>query len=105
MISTVVTFFSGILIHRQNVKRDAGEFDDTTATKRKKIFVALSLIINLGILAFFKYSPMVLKTVKAISDALGHNADVPQFSFLLPVGISFYTFQALSYTMDVYRAK
>ncbi len=48
---------------------------------------------------------MVLKTVKAISDALGHNADVPQFSFLLPVGISFYTFQALSYTMDVYRGK
>lgn len=105
MISTVVTYFSGMLISKQNDRKNSGEIDDDTAAKNKKLFVALSLIINLGILAFFKYSPMVLKTIQGISDAIGHNTQVPQFSFLLPVGISFYTFQALSYTMDVYREK
>ena len=79
------------------MKKDAGA--------QKHIYVALSFIINLGILAFFKYSPMAIRTLERFLAVLGRGVDLPDFRFLLPVGISFYTFQALSYTMDVYRGK
>jgi D-alanyl-lipoteichoic acid acyltransferase DltB (MBOAT superfamily) len=104
-ISTVITFLSGILISRQNKKLESGKIDKKKCTVNKKIFVAVSFTINLGILAFFKYSPMVLSTIESISKFLGNNISLPTFKYLLPVGISFYTFQALSYTVDVYRGK
>jgi len=63
-----------------------------------KLAVASSLIINLGLLCTFKYSSFIVSTVNGI---LGTAFDVPGFA--LPVGISFYTFQTISYTIDVYR--
>ena len=104
-ISTVITFMSGLLIGRQNERLEEGLLDTNKATRNKKLLVAASFSINIGILAFFKYSPMALRTFAAIADALGKTVHVPDFRYLLPVGISFYTFQALSYTMDVYRGK
>ncbi len=102
-ISTLITFASGLLIGRENEKLTKGMQSEQKAKQHKHIWVALSFTINLAILAFFKYSPMVLRTIGDVSAFIGKSVTVPDFRYLLPVGISFYTFQALSYTMDVYR--
>ncbi len=68
--------------------------------------VAASFIVNLAILGFFKYGPFFLDNVNAVYGVLsGGNHFDYVWRFALPVGISFYTFQALSYTMDVYRGE
>jgi len=71
--------------------------------QRKKMFVTLSLVINLGILGLFKYADFVLQSVADFLLVFGVEASLPTLSWVLPVGISFYTFQSLSYTIDVYR--
>ena len=87
LLSTVTTFYSGILIEK--------------IPNQKKIVALSSLTINLGILFFFKYYNFFATTVNSLSQDT-----LPFFDTLLPVvGISFYTFQALSYTMDVYNGK
>ena len=90
--STLVTYFSGILLSK--CKKEE--------IKKRKWIVAGSFIINLGILIFFKYFNFILGTIGAIAEAFGGNAFNP-LDIILPVGISFYTFQALGYTVDVYR--
>lgn len=87
-LSTVITYASGLAIAR------AGEH-----VGKKKFVVAFCCLSNLGILAFFKYTGWLLDTLNHLT---GHSYVLP-FSIVLPVGISFYTFQALSYTIDVYR--
>ena len=67
--------------------------------------VALSLLINLGILFFFKYFDFVFENLNALCSHAGIILNRPAFDVLLPVGISFYTFQALGYTIDVYRGE
>ena len=69
----------------------------------KKRWVTLSLVINLGILGLFKYADFVLLSVADFLSVFGYQANVQTLSWVLPVGISFYTFQSLSYTIDVYR--
>lgn len=71
--------------------------------RRKKGLVALSVTMNLGILGLFKYADFVLLSVADLLGALGYQSSLPTLSWVLPVGISFYTFQSLSYTIDVYR--
>ncbi|MEM1204252.1 MAG: MBOAT family O-acyltransferase [Acidobacteriota bacterium] len=70
---------------------------------RRKLWVTLSLAINLGILGLFKYADFVLLSVADFLSVFGVVTDLPTLSWVLPVGISFYTFQSLSYTIDVYR--
>ncbi|MFT4939718.1 MAG: alginate O-acetyltransferase complex protein AlgI [Paraglaciecola sp.] len=69
----------------------------------KKRWLSLSLVINLGVLGMFKYADFVLLSVAELLATLGYNASITTLSWVLPVGISFYTFQSLSYTIDVYR--
>ena len=88
--STVVTFLSGILIEK---------------LKYKRIVVAFSFIINIAILVFFKYFDFLLLNINMILSALNIRLIEKPFDVILPVGISFYTFQALSYTIDVYRGE
>lgn len=89
--STVITFFSGLLMEK--VKKERG----------KKLVVAASLIGNLTILGVFKYADFVLRTLSSITSCLGLGTIDRRLDLLLPVGISFYTFQALSYILDVYK--
>lgn len=74
-----------------------------TSQARKKLWVTLSLVINLGILGMFKYADFVLESVADFLLVFGYQASLPTLAWVLPVGISFYTFQSLSYTIDVYR--
>lgn len=66
--------------------------------KRKVIFLVISIVVNLSLLGFFKYSALLVKTM---NDAFGLAIQAPNLA--LPIGISFYTFQTMSYSIDVYR--
>ncbi|MFY0674907.1 MAG: MBOAT family protein [Bacteroidia bacterium] len=91
--STVVDFF-------------AAQFIDKTDKKSiKKAWLSLSLITNLGLLAVFKYYNFFRGELEEILVANGLENWFPTLSLLLPVGISFYTFQTLSYTLDVYYGR
>ena len=69
----------------------------------KKLLAAASLISNLSILFVLKYYNFFNNSLRELFTAVGLSYNIPEFSLLMPIGISFYTFQALSYTMDVYR--
>ncbi len=73
--------------------------------KAKKGLIAAALVINLGILAYYKYFTFILTNISAVLGRFNVSFNVPQFDVILPVGISFYTFQALGYAIDVYRGE
>lgn len=87
--SIIITYTSGILMEIYN--------------HRKKLFLITSLILNLLILFFFKYLNFSFEILQNFLTLFGIRISNLNFHFLLPVGISFYTFQALGYTIDVYR--
>jgi alginate O-acetyltransferase complex protein AlgI len=71
----------------------------------KKRYLGASLLVNLGMLGFFKYFNFFIENVHTALATLGISVSVPVLSLVLPAGISFYTFQALSYTIDVYKGE
>ena len=71
----------------------------------KKIFLTLSLVANIGLLGFFKYSDFVILQFNFLGNQFNLGYDIPFLNLALPIGISFYTFQTISYTVDVYRGK
>ncbi len=75
------------------------------AASRRRIWLACSLLGNLSILGFYKYADFFLENVRAGATALGWEASIPMLELVLPVGISFYTFQTMGYTIDVFRRK
>ena len=79
--------------------------DERSRTRAKKLCIALSFIANLGVLGYFKYANFLLDNINALLAHLHVVYQAPAVDVLLPVGISFYTFQALGYTMDVYRGE
>ena len=91
LFSTAVDYFCGLGIGRWR--------------QRRGIFLAISLVMNLGLLFFFKYFNFFGQTLTALCRAVSIPWSVPVLDIILPVGISFYTFQTLSYTIDVYRGK
>lgn len=93
VFSTIVDFFLGQAIHK--------------ATDKKKRLALLwtSVGVNLGLLGLFKYTGFFLQTIQDIADAATLGVQVPMLKLLLPVGISFYTFQTMSYTIDIYRGE
>ena len=81
----------------------AGIWLEKTEGKRKKYFLIASLIANIGVLAVFKYYNFLNDNLSAILNTFGYHNSVPHLSILLPIGLSFHTFQAMSYTIEVYR--
>jgi alginate O-acetyltransferase complex protein AlgI len=77
------------------------EFDD----RRRRRWLALSVVSNLGLLAAFKYTPFVYDNGTAVARWLGYDVPPRAWDILLPLGISFHTFQGISYTVDVYRRR
>jgi alginate O-acetyltransferase complex protein AlgI len=77
--------------------------DRSSNQKVRKSWLYLSLTCNLGLLTFFKYFYFVSDNVIGLGSLLGLNLSLPYLNILLPIGISFYTFQTISYTIDVYR--
>jgi alginate O-acetyltransferase complex protein AlgI len=91
--STLVDYFVALQIDKQ------------AAPKPRKLWLSVSLVAQLGMLAVFKYFDFFAEGLENLLHTLGLQADMPTLKILLPVGISFYTFQTLSYTIDVYRGK
>lgn len=75
------------------------------AKKHKKLFLALGIIINLGILIFLKYSNFLGENLTNLFTIMGLNIKITGINIILPLGISYYTLQAISYIVDVYRGK
>ncbi len=91
VISTVMDYLCGIAVDRIE-----------QPTKRK-LFVALSMVLNLGMLGYFKYFGFFAASLKALLARWGWDVPIGQLEIVLPIGISFYTFQSMSYVIDVYR--
>ena len=84
------------------IARKLGKVDDPVV---RKSLLVLSLCVNIGILGFFKYFNFFIDSFVDLSSTVGLSVNAPVLNIVLPVGISFYTFQTLSYTIDVYRRK
>ncbi len=91
--SSSVDFIIGILLSR------------TKSKLHRKVVLSISLISNLSLLGFFKYYNFFIESLQDSFHTIGYNLDVNTLYIILPVGISFYTFQTLSYTIDIYREK
>lgn len=91
--TTCSCYISGALIHKTREK------------KRKKILCGINIAINIAILGFFKYFNFFSENIRLLFSQFGYQLDWFTLDVLLPVGISFYTFQAISYPIDVYRNK
>ena len=87
IFSSIVDFINGKNIEKYK--------DDN---KKKKIYLIISIIINISLLGFFKYADFFIKVINNIL-----NLDIPLLKLGLPIGISFFTFQTMSYSIDVYR--
>lgn len=93
LISTVVDWFVALRVH------------GVTDTRRRRRWLVLSLAGNLGMLAFFKYWDFFTDSAASLLALIGLEPNAPLLQVVLPVGISFYTFQTLSYVIDVYRGE
>lgn len=89
LISTLIDFVVGLQIEK--------------APQRKKKLLVVSMVTNLGLLGVFKYFNFFIDTAAVALESIGLEAHLPVLRIILPVGISFYTFQTMSYTIDVYR--
>ncbi len=94
MTTIIITYFSGIGIEKA---RKSGN------NTLKKLCLVISVSSNLAILFFFKYFDFAINSINKILEMANIKLLTPGFDIMLPVGISFYTFQALSYTIDVYK--
>jgi len=81
------------------------QLDKTDNAKKRKLIFSLSCLVNLGFLGFFKYYNFFVDNFVSIVESLGFHPAINILRIILPVGISFYTFQSLSYTADVYFKK
>jgi D-alanyl-lipoteichoic acid acyltransferase DltB (MBOAT superfamily) len=71
--------------------------------RRRKVWLAIGIVINLAILGWFKYYGFFMEQFEALLRSVGWDRDLPIMQVVLPVGISFFTFQGMSYVIDVYR--
>ncbi|MEL6718212.1 MAG: MBOAT family O-acyltransferase [Bacteroidota bacterium] len=92
-VSIFVDYFVGLKIHEQEDKQ------------KRKYWLWVSLAVNLGMLGFFKYYNFFVESFVGAFGAVGVELNARTLNVILPIGISFYTFQTLSYTIDIYRKK
>ena len=88
-VTIVIDYFAGILIEK--------------SSNRKKIYLMMSLIANIGLLALFKYFNFMNANVLILANLIGWNYPIQNLEIILPIGLSFHTFQAMSYTIEVFR--
>jgi len=91
LISTLVDYLCG------------RKLETTDSPHKRKVLLATSVIVNLGILGTFKYFNFFVDSAASILSVVGFDPHMPVLKIILPVGISFYTFQTMAYTIDVYR--
>jgi alginate O-acetyltransferase complex protein AlgI len=77
----------------------------TVSQRQRKYWLIGSLVVNLGILCFFKYFNFFIDSAASVLASIGFEPHMPMLRVILPIGISFYTFRTMTYTIDVYRRK
>ncbi|QMU53934.1 MAG: MBOAT family protein [Nitrosopumilus sp.] len=92
-VSTLLDFYIGKEIFKSQNK------------SRKKILLITSLTANLGLLGFFKYTDFAIAQFNILGNHINLGTEIPLLNIILPIGISFYTFQTISYTVDIYRGQ
>ena len=115
IVSTISIYFIALKIQdiNDNLKTSLKTIDDKdqkrnmkkNAKSKQKKFLVFGIIVNIGILWFLKYSYLFSYLLNNISLFKFHGISLPSFKFLLPLGISYYTLQAISYIVDVYRGQ
>ena len=93
-LTSLCVYGSGLLLEHYEGRR-----------RRQQIVCIVNIVFNLGILGVFKYYNFFVENLDALFDMMGYHLDWVTMIVILPVGISFYTFQALSYTIDVYQKR
>ena len=93
LFCTVINYFGAILIHREKRKRV------------RSLILTVDLILSFGVLVVYKYLGFFTESINSLIGVFTSGISIPTFELLLPVGISFFTFQTLSYTIDVYRGQ
>lgn len=93
-LSTLIDFIIGILLEK-----------NAPSAKKRKFLLSLSIVFNIGFLAFFKYCDFFIENFISAFSFFGFSFSPFSLNIILPVGISFYTFQTLSYSIDVYKKK
>ena len=93
LFSTIIDYAVGQRLRNENVQR------------KRKIFLWTSILVNLGFLGFFKYYNFFIENFNEAFKLFGKELDLNFLNIILPVGISFYTFQTMSYSIDIYREK
>ena len=93
ILATSVDYVAGLWISRTDVEA------------RRRLLLATSLATNVGILAYFKYAGFFFGSLNGIGKAVGLGAQLPTLHIVLPIGISFYTFNSMSYTIDIFRRR
>ena len=89
-LTIIIDYFAGILLEQHE-------------GRTKKWILALSILANVGVLAIFKYYQFIFNNISLFANWLDIPVQMPVLSILLPIGLSFHTFQAMSYTIEVYR--
>lgn len=81
----------------------AGIYIEKAEGKNRKLLLVISLVANIGVLAVFKYYNFINDNISVLANSLNLTNQIPYLKMLLPIGLSFHTFQAMSYTIEVYR--
>jgi len=103
--STLVDFAVGLQIAKANAREIPADAPEEVRSRTAKRWLWVSLVVNLGLLGYFKYANFFIENwIEAWSD-VGVHMDPWSLKVILPVGISFYTFQTLSYSIDIYRRR
>lgn len=118
LVTTVTTYFGArileraaekskqfLLKNRESLTKESKKEFKAKTQRKKRLILAAVLVFNFGILAFLKYFGFCADSVHSLLGAVGIKYTEPSFSFIVPLGISFYTFQSMGYVIDVYRGK
>ena len=103
MLSTLIDYICGLVLLREGNRRIRNLIEHRTLTEKAALWA--SIISNLSLLGFFKYFNFAADNYRALTDKLGWAPPDFFLEVTLPLGISFYTFQSMSYTIDVYRGE
>lgn len=112
LISIFTAYYAGIVMDRldkqyekfklENSDKELVKNEKARVTKSKKQILTVNLVLNVLILGVLKYTGFFMDSIATILNGIGVNINVPEIDFILPLGISFYTFMTISYLLDVY---
>lgn len=116
--ATLVTYLGAIIIdkietkkdtylekNRENLSKENIKLYKTKIQKQKKLVITITILITLAMLIVMKYTGFIFENISAICNKLNINFTAPVWNFILPLGISFYTFTSIGYVIDVYRGE